>query len=42
MNAFTSKEITCDYAKVLDEHFLTALDVLSDMFFESVFDEGEI
>jgi predicted Zn-dependent peptidase len=42
VNAFTSKEITCYYAKVLDEHFLTALDVLSDMFFESVFDEGEI
>ncbi len=42
VNAFTSKEITCYYAKVLDEHFSTALDVLSDMFFESVFDEGEI
>lgn len=42
VNAFTSKEITCYYAKVLDEHFSTALEILSDMFFESVFDETEI
>ncbi|MFC7442762.1 M16 family metallopeptidase [Laceyella putida] len=42
VNAFTSKEMTCYYAKVLDQHFTTALDVLSDMFFESVFAEDEI
>ncbi|MFD1424231.1 M16 family metallopeptidase [Laceyella tengchongensis] len=42
VNAFTSKEITCYYAKVLDQHFPTALDVLADMFFESVFADEEI
>src|SRR5699024_8982148 len=38
MNAFTSKEFTCFYAKVLDTHKETALDILADMFFNSVFD----
>ncbi len=42
VNAFTSKEITCYYAKVLDQHFATALDVLTDMFFESTFMDNEI
>lgn len=42
VNAFTSKEITCYYAKVLDQHFATALDVLTDMFFESTFADIEI
>jgi predicted Zn-dependent peptidase len=42
VNAFTSKEYTCYYAKVLDTHAPLALDVLSDMFFNSVFDEGEL
>lgn len=32
VNAFTSKEYTCYYAKVLDEHLPIAVDVLSDMF----------
>ncbi len=31
LNAFTSKEYTCYYARVLDEHVDVALDVLSDM-----------
>lgn len=35
VNAFTSKEYTCYYAKVLDEHVPIAVDVLSDMFFRS-------
>lgn len=35
VNAFTSKEYTCYYAKVLDEHLPIAVDVLSDMFFRS-------
>lgn len=35
VNAFTSKEYTCYYAKVLDEHLPIAVDVLSDMFFNS-------
>ncbi|HHY91922.1 MAG TPA: insulinase family protein, partial [Firmicutes bacterium] len=32
LNAFTSKEYTCYYAKVLGEHLPLALDVLADMF----------
>lgn len=42
LNAFTSKECTCFYAKVLDTHFDIALDVLSDMFFNSTFSSVEI
>ena len=42
INAFTSKEYTCYYAKVLDEHLPIAVDVLSDMFFDSLFDEVEL
>ncbi|MFC5712100.1 M16 family metallopeptidase [Thalassorhabdus alkalitolerans] len=42
VNAFTSKEYTCFYAKVLDEHAPKALDVLSDMFFHSTFDTEEL
>jgi len=42
VNAFTSKEYTCYYAKVLDTHADYALDVLGDMFFNSTFDEGEL
>ncbi|MCM2674695.1 M16 family metallopeptidase [Alkalicoccobacillus plakortidis] len=42
VNAFTSKEYTCYYAKVLDEHSFIALDVLQDMFFNSTFDEEEL
>ncbi|MHB1391864.1 MAG: M16 family metallopeptidase [Clostridia bacterium] len=42
LNAFTSKECTCFYAKVLDTHFDIALDVLADMFFNSNFDREEI
>ena len=42
VNAFTSKEYTCYYAKVLDNHAPFALDVLADMFFNSTFDEEEL
>lgn len=35
VNAFTTKEYTCYYVKVLDEHLPLALDALSDMFFHS-------
>lgn len=42
LNAFTDKEFTCYYAKVLSEHLPTALDVLSDMVLHSVFDPQEI
>ena len=42
LNAFTTKEYTCYYAKVLDEDLDLAIDVLSDMFFYSLFDAKEI
>ena len=42
INAFTSKECTCYYTKTLCEHLELSLDVLSDMFFNSVFAENEI
>lgn len=37
VNAFTSKEYTCYYAKVLDEHFALAIDTLADMLLDSQF-----
>ncbi|MDW7675869.1 MAG: pitrilysin family protein, partial [Bacillota bacterium] len=42
LNAFTTKEYTCYYAKVLDENIDLAIDVLSDMFFNSKFAEKDI
>jgi predicted Zn-dependent peptidase len=42
VNAFTSKEYTCYYAKVLDEHLPIAVEALSDMFFRSTFDPQEL
>jgi len=42
VNAFTSKEYTCYYARVLDEHFSVAVDTLSDMLFHSRFVPEEI
>ncbi|PZD93371.1 insulinase family protein [Paenibacillus sambharensis] len=42
VNAFTSKEYTCYFAKVLDQHLPIAVDALADMFFESQFDAGEL
>jgi len=42
INAFTSKEHTCYYAKVLDENLPLAIDLLSDIFLFSKFDEEEI
>lgn len=42
LNAFTSKEHTCFYSKVLGEHIDIGIDVLKDMFTDSLFDEMEI
>ncbi|WP_112180890.1 MULTISPECIES: pitrilysin family protein [Paraliobacillus] len=42
VNAFTSKEYTCYYAKVLDTHKDFALEMLTDMFFNSKFAQEEI
>jgi predicted Zn-dependent peptidase len=42
LNAFTDKETTCYYAKVMDQHLPIAVDVLSDMFLNSQFDLDEM
>ncbi|MBV8726873.1 MAG: insulinase family protein [Candidatus Eremiobacteraeota bacterium] len=42
LNAFTDKETTCYYAKVIDHHVPLAVDVLSDMFLHSTFDSSEL
>jgi predicted Zn-dependent peptidase len=42
LNAFTTKEYTCYYARVLDEHFDLAVDLLGDMIFASKFDPVDI
>ncbi|ABO50466.1 peptidase M16 domain protein [Desulforamulus reducens MI-1] len=42
LNAFTTKEYTCYYAKVLDEHFNLAVDVLTDMLFHSNISELDV
>lgn len=42
VNAFTTKEYTCYFVKVLDEHLPLAMDALADMFFQSKFDPQEL
>jgi len=42
LNAFTAKEYTCFYVKVLSRHLDLAIDLLSDIFFNSLFDHVEI
>ncbi len=42
LNAFTDKETTCYYAKVMDQHLPLAVDVLTDMFLNSRFDPEEL
>ena len=42
LNAFTAKEHTCYYAKVLDEDLPLAIDLLTDIFLHSVFNADEI
>lgn len=42
INAYTSKSMTCYYTHTTKEHFEDSLDVLSDMFFNSVFDKTEL
>ena len=41
-NAFTSMEHTCYHARVLDTHLETMVDILSDIFLNSIFDEREV
>ena len=42
INAYTSKEITCYYAKVLKENVPLAVDILSDIISNSVYESDEI
>ncbi|EKN41660.1 peptidase, M16 family protein [Clostridium botulinum CFSAN001627] len=42
INAFTGKEATCYYIKILNSHIELALEVLSDMLFNSKFKEEDI
>jgi predicted Zn-dependent peptidase len=42
MDAFTAKECICFNVKVLDEHVPTALDILSDLVLNPVFDATDI
>ena len=42
MNAYTAKEMTCYYARVLDEHLPNIAEILGDMLTNSVFDEQDL
>ncbi len=42
LNAFTGREFTCFYVKVLNKDIPLAIDLLSDILTESTFDETEI
>lgn len=42
VNAFTTKENTCFYARTLDTHLAQAADVLCDMFFDSAFRQEDV
>ena len=42
LNAFTSKECTCYYAKVTDDELPLAVDILSDLALRPVFDAAEL
>ena len=42
LNAFTGKEFTCLYGRVLSKHLPLVLDLISDIFLHAVFPEEEI
>ncbi|MGH7661650.1 MAG: M16 family metallopeptidase, partial [Vulcanimicrobiaceae bacterium] len=42
LNAFTDKESTCYYARVIERHIPLAIDVLADMFLASKFDREDL
>ncbi len=42
INAFTAKEITCFYTKSVDEQAEKCFEILSDIYFNAVFDENEL
>ncbi len=41
-NAFTSRNSTCFYARSPDTHLQKSADILSEMFFDSLFDEADV
>ncbi|MFW5807447.1 MAG: M16 family metallopeptidase [Spirochaetota bacterium] len=41
-NAATNKEYTCFYINIMSDYIQTAVDILSDMFYNPLFDETEI
>ena len=42
LNAFTSKECTCFYAKTVDEHLPLAMDIVCDLAIHPAFDAAEL
>ncbi|MFQ5841243.1 MAG: M16 family metallopeptidase [Thermodesulfobacteriota bacterium] len=42
LNGFTEREYTCFHAKMLDQHCPLAVELLSDIFLNSIFDPNEI
>ena len=42
LNAYTTRDNTCFYTRVLDTHLPRAAEVLADMFFHSRFDEADV
>ncbi len=42
LNAYTSKEKICFYASLLDHHFEKAIELLTDITFDSIFPENQI
>lgn len=42
LNAYTTKDHTCFYARTLDRHLDRGLDILTDMLFHSRFDQGDV
>jgi predicted Zn-dependent peptidase len=42
LNAFTAKEYTCFYTKVMDEHISISIDILGDIVCNPLFDEKDI
>ena len=42
LNAFTAQEVTCFYARVIAEHLPNAVDVLTDMTQNSLYDQVEV
>ncbi len=42
LNAFTSKDCTCYYAKVIDEDLPLAVDILSDLALRPMFEDAEL